>query len=141
MDAKALSEKDKPVISLESATAEVERLMSFYDVSTDEAVLAISKGKLIRACMDGKISIFEVDGDVHVKQVLRREVAGKKELVYEAVSGKSKLAMKGIGQDDSYSNMYAILASLSGLKISDFMDMKSPDLGLSEALSLIFLKG
>lgn len=141
MDASALAEKG-PAISSETAEKEVNRFFDFYDVvvKEDAPVLKAAQERIHRAIMTGKVSFSDTEDGISVHQILVRPCKHFSSLDYGTVSGKTKLSMKNCGEDP-YSQMYTMLASLSGRNVAEFMDVKAPDIGLCEALAMVFLRG
>lgn len=148
MDASELAAAENPdskkyKVSEETAKRETERFFDFYDcpVEDDSGQMVSSFKKIERNIRLGTIELFETEDGLCVRQILRRPTKKFSEIKYGVVCGKTKLATKNTGADDPYTSMYAMLASLSGNNVSDFMDVKAPDLGLCESLALVFLKG
>ena len=138
MDASKLAESGN-TISQETAESEVLSLFEFYDVEIEENDPIVKK--LTKAAKAGRIQMFENEDGLCVRQILSRPTGERKMFEYGVVCGKTKLAMKNIPASDPYSQMFAMLGALAGVKPAEFMQVKGPDFATCEALAMVFFKG
>jgi hypothetical protein len=134
-------------LSEESATAEFNRFMEYYEIDVSGAsegapddfveMIEPAVNRIIKAIRLGRLEIGD-DGCTLV-QTLRNPPGEATTITYGEVSGKAKVAMKGKDINDHFGRMYSMLGSMSGLGESAIMGLKSVDLSLAESLGVLFL--
>jgi len=141
-------EKKKVVISEESAQAEIDRFLSYYDIDIDDMDDDLSKGmqrsvaKMKKAIMRGMLEFVDNDGSLSVIHKLKwppSSLNGGDTLKYRVLDGKAKIAMREAGENDTYGQIYMILGSLCGLGAQPIQELKAQDLGVAEAVGLVFI--
>jgi len=127
-------------ISKETAEKQVAALLDYYELEASalnddlSAALDMSRDKLIRAVMKGRLEIVEEDG-IKITQHTR---SGER-LEYSELSGRSKIAMGKKSSGDNYGKIYALCGHMTGLGEAGICKLKGLDLSLCEALGSIFL--
>jgi hypothetical protein len=127
-------------ISGESARAEVERLLEFYQA--DFSDLPEERQKAVNEILDtvckafrrGALEIKAADGDIHVIQHLESGT----DLEYRPFTGKIRAKLDSAG-DAIYQKIYLCLGLLSGLGEDVYRGLKGSDLKISEAIGSLFL--
>jgi hypothetical protein len=146
------SESEEKVLSLENAEKSLQELLDFYDLDptiddagSEEATKGLrnAKGKLTRAISKGLVKIDVSNGECTVVQTMKnpskfiKDKGGK--LTYRTIDGASKIAMKEADPNDTYGTIYCLMGALCGVPAAQFIEIKAPDLGVTEALGVLFL--
>lgn len=132
-------------LSEQVARENLQLFYDYYEFSIDDIkgdsrkAVDNSETRLIRAIQKGRLKISEDEAGLKITQLLKNPTGDVKEIGYSEISGQSKLAMKGKGEDDNHGRMYALLGSLSGLGEMAFAKLKGVDLSIAECLGLYFL--
>ena len=134
--------KHKNEIDEQSAQDQIDIFLDFYDPDTDKPGFKEILPDLKRHIMRGRIEISEpeVDGDIVIRQVLKRKAGENevRELIYGVVGGASKEMMKSDYKSE-FSKVYAVLGSLSGGSKMGISRLKGVDLSAAETLGALFL--
>jgi hypothetical protein len=133
-------------LSNESAIAELDRFMNYYEIDVtgvgEEApddfveMIAPAVKRVVKAIRLGRLEVGE-DGCTLI-QTLRNPPGEANTITYGEMSGKAKVAMKGKDINDHFGRMYSMLGSMSGLGENAIMGLKGVDLSLAESLGVLF---
>jgi len=133
----------KNVISRESAEEQIDVLLEYYDLDDDdignaekESGLDMTKHKLIKHIMKGRLEISESEDGLSVIQHLR---SGKEDMTYQEICGRHKIQMKNNSQDDWFGKMYSLVGSMTGVGSKAIENLKGVDMSVCECLGAIFL--
>lgn len=139
--------KKEGLISEENAIKEVMRLLERYEIDIDaleddmEKAMEQTIDNLVKCVMNGAFEIFEENGELKVKQILKNttEKSTITELVFSECNGSHHKAMKDKGNKQS--QMLSLMSSMcetnGGFAVID--KLKSSDLKNLEFLSMLFL--
>lgn len=157
-------EKSKHVVSPPNAVKQFRLLEEYYDLDEDDmlddldessedgtgdeiseagkAGYRMAKSRLIRAITRGLLEIKEEADTLRVVQKLRKppEGLGGSEIVYNEITGQSKIPMAKHGENQMYGKIYAFLSGLSGHPETVFRNMRGADLSIAESLGAVFLR-
>lgn len=128
-------------VSEESAQAQLDAFMEYYDIELDDLPGKASDGikagckKIVRAIMNGRLTIDASGETIAVVQFLQQS-----ELKYAELGGPSKVAMKEAGEGDHYSKVYCLVGSLTSVGETGIRGLKGKDLGLAESLGALYLQ-
>ena len=136
------------VLSAEAAQAQVMVVINYYKIDIDAQPDRKSQ-KAIEGMCDRLSNAYRAgllenvkDGNIlRVKQHLQSPPGEAKELLWDRMSAKAKLATDGYDQDDRYARAYALVACLTGLPPDAVKSLQGVDLGVAEDLGLLFLLG
>jgi hypothetical protein len=135
-------DKDKYKLSKETAQAELQKMLDYYEIDIDEIEdkelkKAIKAGydRLIKAVRLERLQVITEDGI----KIIQKLKSNGSTVEYREIDGKSKMAMAGKDEKDYYGKSYALMGSLSGLGENVISNMKGVDLSLVETLGMIFL--
>lgn len=133
--------KEKKILSVQSAKAELNKMMDYYEIEIDEIEdetlkKAIRQGydRAIKAVRRGRLQVKIEDGI----KIIQKTKNGT-EITYREIDGEAKTAMDSYPADAMYKRAYALLGSLSELGEAAIKKMKGVDLSLAEILGLLFL--
>jgi hypothetical protein len=133
------------VLSQETAAEQVRQLLAYYEFNAEhlpQAMRAALESSVAQIEQGVRLGLLEIDISAErceVKQHLKRPVPGASNpIVYREVSGKAKIGIREDG--GNYGKMYAFLGALSGEGAAIYLNMKSKDLSLAEALGALFLQ-
>jgi len=156
--------KSKRVISLENAERQFRVLEEYYDLDEDDMIddldessedatgdeideagkagYRMARKRLLRAIMCGLLEIKEDGNTLRVVQKLRKPPAdlGGAEIVYNEITGQSKIPMSKHKDTNIYGKIYAFLSGLSGHPEAIFRNMRGADLSIAESLGAVFLR-
>lgn len=135
-------------ISTENATAQLDTMLSHYDIVIEEMSddlrksITVSLKKIRKAIEDGWIEIkVDGEGDLLVEQTLSKPGKGGASVIkYREVDGRAKIAMKDNSSDDYHGKLYSFLGGLSGQGSAAIMRLQGRDLAIAEALGMVFLQ-
>lgn len=137
-----IKEEKKYQLSIESAKAELNKMMEYYEIDIDEIEdgnlkNAIQQGydRAIKSIRHGRLHVKIENGEIKIIQKCKSGT----ELTYREIDGEAKTQMDGYPADAIYKRAYALLGSLSGVGESVIKKMKGVDLSLAEVLGLLFL--
>lgn len=138
------------IISPQNADEQIKKMFDFYEIDFEDyeeievngnkasIVFEAAKKKLIKAIRKGKIEIdYDDNGELVIAQHLKCKYKTLTEIQYKAVSGKAKVAMAKF--DNQNSQIYALLAAMAGIEVSQIHALKGPDLSIAECLGGLFL--
>lgn len=132
------------IISPESAEAQVQLLLDWYDLRPDEvrtetqSVIETSIRRLVRAVQEGHVEIRETtDGKIDVMQRLIKPPSKTDTLTYGVLTGKAKVTLRDT--DSSYERIYGILGSLAGVGRQVIASLEGRDLTIAESLGFLYL--
>lgn len=139
-----MSEETKTTLSPESAQAELDKFIEFYELkrdnlNEDQQDVYDSATRSIRdAIIKGRIEILEDDnGNVIVKQNLRKP--GATPITYKVMTANAKRAMGGKKNQGDFDRLYNLMSSLSGLGNNAINQLVGPDMSTMENLGYLFL--
>jgi hypothetical protein len=126
-------------LSEDVATAEIDELLDHYQI--DAADVEQVRAKLIRFCRLGLVENVKDGAEFKVRQNFLYPPGEVKAVTYAEVHGKHKIAMDEHKATAAYTRIYSLMASLSGLPIDAFKDLKSVDISVVECLGAVFIAG
>lgn len=137
---------NKKIISKESAQDVFDGILEYYDIDFEDIVNDQGKdgaktvqNKFIRAIMSGRIETNIHDDAKKGFQIIQHTRPGET-VVYNEYNLKA--ARESAKAKDSTSAQFCLLASMSGLGVPYFENVKNfrgPDLKLAEYISILFL--
>lgn len=130
-------------LSKEVARDHMQLLLDYYDIDVEviedkkekRAVESTIK-KLIKPIQEGLLVIKEADGSI---QVIQRMKKTDSVLTYAEISGKHKVMMDKDSDDNAYTRMYQLIASLTSVDVDVIKNLKGIDNKIVEGLALLFL--
>jgi len=140
-----MSEKSKKKefqISKETAAAQVELLFEAFELDIDNKDLKDHLDKLTDYVQRGRVEILGSGDDIKIKQLLRKDCAGQKELNWNWSRlglGKARIRW-GTEGVTPFSQHYAVAAPMIGYETSDIMKMHPVDISILEDIASFFQK-
>lgn len=135
----------KPVISLENAQKQIDRLKDFYDFDYEDIKAKDAQGaikqhlrKLHRAIMKGRL---QINDDHTITQKLLNSLGEGtiKELKYKTLTGESKVAMDQYAPEEFHAKVYALMGVLCGEGPPVIKRLQGADFTTCESLAYFFL--
>ena len=139
-------DKQKILISEDSAIEQLDILMEFYDIDKNdieieegvEAVQTLMNG-LVRAIRKGRLEIkLDSDGKLLVTQHLKHPPGDIADVDYSVVGQKARLAMDRVKSTKEQERMCAFMGSLSGLGVQGVSGLVGADMGTMNRLATLF---
>jgi hypothetical protein len=143
--------KKEYLLSEEVARDQVMSFLEFYDIDVEkiedkkqyDGMISIFN-KLVEFIRAGLIEFKKENGSIKIIQYIggqgTKTSTGEIEMItYGEISGKNKVECDGYGEKDTYSRMYALMGSLSGLGEAGIKLLKGLDLSVVECLSALYL--
>ena len=127
-------------LSAESAEAELDKLLEYYEIDIDDLPVESISGikavlkKMVKFIRLGRLEIKIEDG-IQCIQTLRDSEAT---ITYKELTGKAKTAMGTKEMADQHGRIFALLGALSDGE-AVVLKLKGPDLSLAECLGGLFL--
>lgn len=134
--------KKNDILSEEVAEDQVQLFFDYYDLDIDDIseeqarVFEMSLSRIKKAVRKGKLEFAEIGGVVKITQHLKNDTT----LIYDEISGRSKLAMKNKADTDNYGKIYSLCGSLTGIGESGISKLKGADMSLAECIGALFLQ-
>jgi len=135
-------------ISEESALAQVMQFVTYYAIDIDgisdaetRAAVEMAGNKLVEFCRMGLLEITLENGDLKIKQNLKRPPGEVAQITYGVIRGDAKLATDGFAANDRYKRSYAMMERLSDSISGTIKQLQGVDLAVVENLGLFFLLG
>lgn len=136
----------KDVISEDSARAQLDLFLDFYEISLEdikntEAKMGMENTieKIAKTIRKGRLEITEEGDNLKVVQTLKRPPGETKTIEYSIVAGRHKITMKDKGKDDHYGRLYAMMGGISGLGEKAIVSLDGVDMSLVECLGALYL--
>lgn len=142
----------EPVINFKTAEEEVEKMFDYYGIDIEmirdkdsRSNIERAKMKLVKAVTQGRLEfVYENDEGGYmqltcVQHLISRKDGHEQDFRYKEVDGRSKIAMKHCGDDDTMGKIQAMMASLAGVTATSMQKVRGVDLGLMESLGMVFL--
>ena len=136
----------KNAISRESAAAQVKTFLDFYEIKNEDIEKTEKDNKLepvveklTQQIMAAHLEIVEEKGTLKVTQNLKIAPGELKQISYDILGGKNKVAMRDKGVNDFYGRSYAMMGSLCGLGETAILNLKGVDLSVVETLGALYL--
>lgn len=138
------------VMSRESAQAEYDGLLEYYDIREEEITgddesaeeqEAIKRAfkraarRVVDSIQDGKV-VIEYGEECTVTQNMYEE--GKSPLLYHEVGARAKKVLDKGKESANYARMFAFMATLAKIDVAVIEIKKGRDFRLMEALSVVF---
>lgn len=127
-------------LSTESAEAELDKLLEYYEIDIDDlppesisGIEAVLK-KMVKFIRLGRLEIKTEDGIQCIQTLRDSETA----ITYKELTGKAKTAMGTKETTDQHGRIFALLGALSDGE-AVILKLKGPDLSLAECLGGLFL--
>ena len=139
-------DKQKILISEDSAIEQLDILMEFYDIDKNdieieegvEAVQTLMNG-LVRAIRKGRLEIkLDSDQKLIVTQHLKHPPGDIADVDYSVVGQKARLAMDRVKSTKEQERMCAFMGSLSGLGVQGVSGLVGADMGTMNRLATLF---
>ena len=139
-------DKQKILISEDSAIEQLEILMEFYDIDKNdieieegvEAVQTLMNG-LVRAIRKGRLEIkLDSDQKLIVTQHLKHPPGDIADVDYSVVGQKARLAMDRVKSTKEQERMCAFMGSLSGMGVQGVSGLVGADMGTMNRLATLF---
>lgn len=143
---KKMEGKKAGVISRESAEAQLEVLLDYYDIDKNdieieegpEAVQTLING-LVRSIQGGRLEIsLDANNKLVVRQYLKFAPGDVDEITYGIVGCNAKLAMDRVKSNKPVERQLAFMGSLSGIGREGIGRLVGVDMGTMERLSTLF---
>jgi hypothetical protein len=136
------------LLSEEAATEQLMVVLKHYSIDIEaqpdrrsQKALEAVCNRLVRAYRAGSLENVRDGNALKIKQHLRIPPGEVKELVWDRMTAKAKLATDGFPEDDRYARAYALAASLTGLPVGAIEKLEGADLSTAEDLGVLFLLG
>ena len=145
----SLAKKDDGFrLSAEAGQAAVMKVIEYYqidiDSQPDRKTQKVIEGVCDRLVRSYRMGLLEnkMDGNVlRIVQHLAKPPGEAKDLNWDKMSAKAKLATDGFDADDRYARSYALIACLTGLPPEGVHALEGADLSTAEDLGVLFLLG
>jgi hypothetical protein len=147
-------EQPKEQISVDNAQKQLEMIFDYYEVDIEDyagikvkgtnvqKTLEFAKKKLLKSIRRGRLEVGKDDsGRLSIVQHLQGSYATLKTIEYKPLKAKDKIAMGNEDEDNNHAQMYALLASMSGIESGKFGALEGKDLTTAECLGNFFLLG
>lgn len=129
-------------ISAESAAAQVDELLDYYDVDPKSDMGAAVRSKLIRYYQRGDLEHLRDDkGRIKIRQHLREAPGAVSAYEYGALTGAARVAMDTYNPQEFYQRLHALMGGLSGLGEAALLALTGRDRQVMETLAQVFLLG
>lgn len=129
-------------ISEESAMDVLQKILDYYEIDpydmgddSTQKIFEASLGRALKAIRQGRLKVDDIEG-LKITQTFKDS---SEALEYQIISGKHKMAMSGIKDDDNYGKIYALVGSMTGVGQTGIANLKGADLSLCEVLGALFL--
>ncbi len=141
-------DESKYKLSPEAALSQVKDLLEHYKIDVDDiperkdrAAIEGACKKLVGYYRQGVFENVREGGSLRVRQHLQQPPGEVKEILWDKMSAKAKLATDGFDADDRYARIYALIACVTGLPVDAITRLETVDLGAAETLGVLFLLG
>jgi len=141
-------DESKYKLSPEAALEQVRQLLDHYKIDIDALPERRDRQAVEGACHKlvgyyrmGLLENAREGSALKVRQHLQAPPGETKELLWDKMTAKAKLATDGFDANDRYARVYALIACLTGLPIEAITRLEGVDLAAAEDLGVLFLLG
>jgi len=135
--------EEKPLISRESAMAEITELLDYYNISTKTLQMTedteLAGERILELLLEyyryGKLKNKKGESGFNIIQTLKNG----KEIIYSEITAPKKRMMDKLESKESYGKIHSYMGSLSNIDLDGVDQLHATDLAVLEVLCNIFL--